>query len=658
MRNLISIVFLLLIPVLALGQLLPVQKQDTALYNYIINPGFENGRGSWTISGGSSSMTSSGANLLTGSETLSWTPTGSQTITQSLTIPNGLYGRNGVARISWKGGDGNYTFYITDGTNVISNTVTLSASTNKSTEFVTFIYPTSGSVVFTLAASGASTQIHIDDTFMGENYLLSNITQAEFYGGATTTGATNCDWSSTSGSYAVFAADTDCNSPTVVGNASAPGTKIPGIVFSSLRPGRYMVVLQGNMYAALSTTSTQCNYTLSDGTNTAGYTYILSSTTASTAGFTANTLIGYFTYSTAQSNITFQLQTARSAGDGSCRLANVSSTLSSLQISVYRFPLSSETAYTPDVSSWKIDANITYTSSLSLGGSDITSYTAPSAADGTLTARSYSAPVGISCSSTNENSVGSTTCSSGSEEVGVVFNAPRSGLIQCTAQFSHFNQFNASTDDIFSVFQLVRTPNNAQTITEEGGSRIQSGTANTSATGMASIPNSVVGRFNLTSAGKTTIRLMYEQDVNGTPAVNVISSDASGSYGQRDIRITCEYVDNTIPMPNIVNSVSSQYSGQVRVEQAQLNCDASSAISAQRGQWISSIGNISTGACTVTVDSGMFSSTPTCIVSGITTLRIFDQGSSTPTSVVMRCLTDAGASCTSFDAFLTCVGPK
>lgn len=189
---------------------------------------------------------------------------------------------------------------------------------------------------------------------------------------------------------------------------------------------------------------------------------------------------------------------------------------------------------------WMVDVNIVFTSHLVLGTTSQSAYVTPNASDGTLTARSGSLPVGISCSSTNENTVGSTTCGAGNEEAGIVFNLPRSGRLKCTIQFAHYTSAASATDDIFEIFQLVHTPNNAQTLTEEGGSRIESGHTDSSATQDLSYPATVVGMFNLSSNGKKTVRLMHESSISGTPSANRIESDGNTSAGQRDIRIFCE----------------------------------------------------------------------------------------------------------------------
>lgn len=656
------LVLLCFISSVASAQLLDTQKQDVPFTNILSNPGFENGRAKWTASGGATAITTSGANLLDGKATYSWTPSGAQTLTQTVSLPKGLYGRNCTARIMYQGGDStNYTFYVTDGSNTLSNTVTLTASTYKSQEFVTFICPTSGSVVFTLAAGAAATQIHLDSMFLGENYLLSQITQATQYGFITSTGIASCQWSTSSATYANFSADTDCNAGTASGNASAPSTKIPGITFASLPPGRYKVYAQGLFYSNFSTTTNGCYYTLSDGTNRSGFLYLNRHATTPGTNFSGNTLFGEFTYTTGQSNITFQVQGTRSTGDGTCDIQNTVSAANAntfFEISVERYPLASETAYTPDVLSWKIDANLVFTSSIDLGTSDQAAYITPNGTDGTLTQNTGSAPVGISCSSTNDNSVGSTTCSAGSEEPGIVANFPRSGQVEVCYAFSHA-WITGASGAVRTTFQPVLTANGSQTISEEGKDRINSGSATASISGR--MPIRVCGTFNLSSAGKKTIRLMYEQDVNATVTANIITADASALEGQRDIHITARYIDQQIPAPNIVNSLITQYTGQTRVEVADLNCDSASAITKQHGTWVSSIGNISAGQCTITLTSGMFSSTPYCTVSNENygaNNRIVAAYATSTTNVFLTSISDAGAASTLVDVSMICVGPK
>lgn len=72
--------------------------------------------------------------------------------------------------------------------------------------------------------------------------------------------------------------------------------------------------------------------------------------------------------------------------------------------------------------------------------------------------------------------------------------------------------------------------------------------------------------------------------------------------------------DYTVPAPVLVGSVTSNSVGAERIERAILVCSGSSSITSQSGAWISSIGNIATGKCAVTITSGIFSATPTCYI--------------------------------------------
>jgi hypothetical protein len=74
------------------------------------------------------------------------------------------------------------------------------------------------------------------------------------------------------------------------------------------------------------------------------------------------------------------------------------------------------------------------------------------------------------------------------------------------------------------------------------------------------------------------------------------------------------YLDNSIPAPVLVNSVTSSYAGVKKNISATLNCDAGSAITSQDGTvtvGVAAIGNISTGVCAITM-AGMGSTTPRC----------------------------------------------
>jgi hypothetical protein len=317
-------------------------------------------------------------------------------------------------------------------------------------------------------------------------------------------------------------------------------------------------------------------------------------------------------------------------------------------LALYRYPSTSETVVRPEVQNWKVDANISGANA-SLGTVGVTSYAGLENGSFTLTNNTGSGniPAMIPCSSTNAPS--GTTCSAGNESIGVSFVLPAAGDVVACAEFAHLLTV-ASSSTAYAAFQIVETPNNAQTISQEGKSRIAGGTP---AAGDTIIPYHVCGNFSFASAGQKTLRLFYEQFQTGTLTLSQVIGDANTNVGQRDIHWTVYPANQRSPAPIFVGSVTSDAASAERVERALINCDASSSITRQSGAWLSSVGNRSSTACAITIATGIFSSEPDC------SLEI---KAATPqaTSVNMTSAT-AGtvyAANADYDGYLTCRGPR
>lgn len=125
-------------------------------------------------------------------------------------------------------------------------------------------------------------------------------------------GASNCEWYVSSTSWTTPSVDADCNAQTLTGSALAPTEgKIPAIRFTNLPAGDYELVLNLNMFT--NNASDTCHFILYDGTSRSGYAY--------TYYGDQNNLIGQFSYSTTQSDITFYVQAKRGGSNG-CWLDN------------------------------------------------------------------------------------------------------------------------------------------------------------------------------------------------------------------------------------------------------------------------------------------------------------------------------------------------
>lgn len=208
---------------------------------------------------------------------------------------------------------------------------------------------------------------------------------------------------------------------------------------------------------------------------------------------------------------------------------------------------SSTTNYLPPFKQipWRVDANISGANP-SLGASAVTSYTGIENASLTLTNNSTFGPgvmnASIPCSSTNTPTVtpsATDTCSAGNESVGVAFYVPEPTTVIACVEFAYFNSGTCCTTESKTTFEIVETPTNAQTINQEGNSRVTGGVdTDSSGANAGRTPFNLCGTFYFATAGQKVLRLFYEQSITGAPAAPLIYGDADSNNGQRDIHWT------------------------------------------------------------------------------------------------------------------------
>lgn len=140
---------------------------------------------------------------------------------------------------------------------------------------------------------------------------------ADLSGFAKHEAASACSWVSTSATMAVYSADSDCTTPTVSGNLTAPATKIPAAIATTIKPGKYMVLVGGDFRAEVSTSGNQqCSFEVYDGTSSGG---ISSNLQGPNLGRdTSTTIVGQFEYDSLQTNVQFQIRARRDTGNGNC----------------------------------------------------------------------------------------------------------------------------------------------------------------------------------------------------------------------------------------------------------------------------------------------------------------------------------------------------
>lgn len=165
-------ILLLNLTTLSFGALNNVDAQFVEQKNIIKNPGFEYGKSFWSASGGTFNLNTTAANIGSGGASGAWTPSANgQTLGSSLvTLPAGIFGKQCIGKINYKGGANTLNVKILDGSGSQLAGGSLVAATNFQTASYGFPCPTSGSVKVQLAATASTAITYVDDVFVGESY--------------------------------------------------------------------------------------------------------------------------------------------------------------------------------------------------------------------------------------------------------------------------------------------------------------------------------------------------------------------------------------------------------------------------------------------------------------------------------------------------------
>jgi hypothetical protein len=547
----------------------------TGNFNFVKNSGFEatSYADGWTASGGS--LAAAATTNIAYSKGATWDSSGAgQTFCtdpmfDGAAHPEILKGVNLEASMLIKVPSGTSTHKISvydGGTKIAEKSIAGSSVFTQQT--INFTNPNTNPSLQLCVESVAADEplIALDEAYLGLPRNIGSVSQAYFVGSIEWANTSNCSWSTTNASFTSFAADADCPTPTVTGEITAPLTNIPGFRLNA-RPGTYLFVAQQNganpslnISSAAAQTRILGAFRFTDGTNnTEPVGQDIGVLPSGTHSGTVSLVSGKITYTTAQS-VTVQLQGVNGVS-GTTSVENGTGSRAN-KINVYYYPSSEQTVYRPDQVAWRVDANISGTNP-NLGGGDVTDYTGITSSGLTLVNNTGSNIISaeIPCSSTNAPS--GTTCAAGDESVGVSFSVPTAGDVLACASFSH-NISNGATGVVQAAFQIVETAANAQTILQEGRSRINNhlGIASASVTA----PLRVCGTFTFASAGQKVLRLMYEQDTTATVSGNVILTDAAATVGQRDIHWEVYPLNYYTPTPLLVNTVvAPDYPGVTRI---------------------------------------------------------------------------------------------
>lgn len=649
--------------------------------NLLVNNSWEQNSSGWTASAGTYDRTTAAASVIppgVGAATWDASADGDTLTSDATTITSGdgLSGKAMTASCAFKCATGSCTHKIQlwDGTNVLHEQTITSITTGFARTGVTAPAPTSGTVALRVRATANEPELFMDDCYLGlaEGFNISQVSQARVLGSLTWAVTGSCNWTTTQDTFSAnFGDDSDCddNARTATGALSDSSAGVrPEFTITNGPPGHYRVVAEGAFGpdASNTTTDTEAFFRLYDGSTQYGLIKQVRVRGASGIPLSLIPTIEFtFSSTSALGTKTFNLQGHDNGGTNGRARADASS--AGLKFTVYHWPLESETAVRSDTMAWRIDANLGG-ANIDLGNTNNHTYADMSNAslDLVVNTAKGSASAGIACSApaTEVQEVGDTTCtgSEGSESNGITFVAPRAGYVRACNAFAWRPILGSTSQSLEAAFQIVETPVNALTISQEGGDRLSGGLrANAfSTTGYTVIPIRVCGTFYFASSGTKVLRTFWEQDTSSPSSSTVMIARDSG-VGQRDSHWTVEYIDQTQPSLTLAGSVNSNSAGNLRVEYAYLTCGTPSSIGDQSGAWVSNIGSISSGDCTVTLVGGIFSSTPRCFTSR-DSLQNDRRGvrisASSTTSLTLATFGDGGSADTTSDQAIFCIGPR
>lgn len=600
--------------------------------NLLANPSFESTTAStgWTVAG---TVTPSGVTTaIDGVQALSMSlsSTNGTILTQNYTIPAGAtaallgaqmeveaYVRVTTANIQ--------VCAMVDSTERSCTTVPITSANNYMP--IRIFFEGAGAPSTTMgikikSTTSDSSTVVVDAMYLGLVKDLGGSSQATYYGGMTQTGIANCSWGGGGASLTAFVnvstSDSDCTNPWVTaGGITAVASTNHQAQANNMPAGEYQVFLTGIFSSDAANT---CLWRLTDGTNSWQPQGISG---PGNTGFQG--LFFHVTYASPGSR-TFTLQTAKNTA-GTCFWNNDRANAEGSAWKFFRFPTQQQTV---------VDA--TQASNIWSGFHDSTcSWARTNAAYGDPTADA-------TCNFTQRQNVNFgtvTSALSGSDKLpGIVFTPTLSGYFQVCG-----NAYGAPNVTALAATLGVQMIDNSAAQQSES---VESGLV---ASNYQVFPN--CGIFSVSAGTPYTVKLQTKASAGQVTL---------GGNGGSAIEWTVLNVSSMFPNPLLVGSLNTPYQGVTVDAVAKLNCDSGSAITSQLGSWVSSIGNVSAGACTVTLASGTFSQTPYCIAGVDATLPalglIVSANATSSTSVTIDCEDDASTACTAYDVVLNCKGVK
>jgi len=368
--------------------------------------------------------------------------------------------------------------------------------------------------------------IYIDGVEYGHKQFVSNVAQSEFIGSIHFSD-NNCQFNRTSASYGTLTSGSACSPNILSSNLSFPNTTEMGIQINNAKVGTYRVEFQGLLYNSSNTNTCRFSMSTTSGYENQGEVF---AGTGSGGNRADNTLVGNFEVTT-EGDLPIKI-IGYNTGGNECRVYGTTSDQS--RFNVYYHPPESQIVR-QNRDNWFVDVNIGGDNPQQ-GTGNVSSYSELTANNLDMVVNEGSdTNVEIPCSGVNPSN--GLTCSASSESVGVVFTPPRPDYYDICFYGSVYRPVANSVTD--STYKLIETPNNAQTILQEGKTTTSHGYQDQgSGYSVGNLNNCSTFKFNDTN--EKTIRLMFEQTVAGPGTIQApqLIGDRAATLGQREMRIT------------------------------------------------------------------------------------------------------------------------
>ena len=611
--------------------------------NALVNPGFEDGLSNWTNAGsGSLVEVATSTEIAAGDKSARWDAAANNDTLTSDTFDlreknNAVLDRFGcMADFNYKGSSGDIVVNIYDAS---STTVIASATVATSTAWTkqpTLAFPCAEKMKMEFKASGDAPPIDLDSMYLGSNKNMGAAGQGrELVAEGFYTPTTNCEWSKGNLTIADFPVDADCP-------ALSPRLESKGLVFdvtdddlptfklTNMPVGKYAIEVRG-----ITAQNNNSVVELSLVENSTATDFVKDSWKSHE--FTATALIP-FVISTEFDNPsvadrTFEMQSQSQTGTSVfLKLSDAFTGGGELSIKIYKLSGEVQDTYTPEQANFFVDvdisgANITLTS----GGP----VPLENASLSISNVRHGSAK--IPCSTTNLST--GTTCSVGSEQLGIVFNAPVVG------RYKVCGSYVAGVGGT-SHFFWKETLDGSQTSLQEG-SRIGGGN---SAAGVGLQRH--CSHFDFSTIGEKVIRGYSE----GNSAEVAIYMTGTGSPVAN---ITVELVSHNVSRPQIIDMVDTSLRSGLKVNSAIITNNGTAAI-VTGNEWIDSVSRTALGQVEIDPKVGVFNKEPECQVSirnGASTQQCTLQGGLPTTSkIYVKC--ENNAAFLDRDFYIFCAGRK